>query len=92
MRIENKQGLALTGFYPNSNGHGKNVSELIKFSKDSWFSFDTRKEAINFINRIKKEIKEIIIIDKKYPGDWVAIQQRKNIKKAIKISSQLVIR
>ena len=92
MRLENKQGLGLTGFYSNSNGHGKNVSGLIKFSKYSWFMFSTIKEAICFINRMKKEINEIEVIKEKWPGDITAIRQKNNIERAKKIISQLVIK
>lgn len=67
MRLENKQGLGLTGFYSNSNGHGRNVSKLIKFSKNSWFSFETKEEALSFINRMEKEINEIKIIKEMFP-------------------------
>ena len=92
MRIENKQGLGLNCFWPNSNGHGESVKELMEFSSRSWFSFETKEEALKFINNMKKEIDKIVLIKEKWPGDITAIRQRNNINKAKKIISQLIIR
>ena len=92
MRIENKQGLGLNCLWPGSNGHGKNVKELIEFSSRSWFSFKTKERALKFIDNMIKEIDKIVLIEEKWPSDITAIRQKNNINRAKKIISQLVIK